>query len=81
MVFWAHTHAHAHTHTPLLSGLCLLLEVSEKEEGVVAIHIPIGPSKNPALDWSWYWDANSLPTSPLADALATTIKAKIVTSW
>ena len=36
----------------------------------MALHLPIGPLK-PALDWSWYRDANPVPTSPLADDRAT----------
>ena len=43
-----------------------LLEVCAKEEGVVVLHIPIGPLKH-ALGWSWYRDSNPVPTSPLAD--------------
>ena len=45
-----------------------LLEVSESEEGVVAIHLPIGPLK---LAWSRYRDTNPVPTSPLADDITT----------
>ena len=40
-----------------------MLEVSEREEGVVAIHLPIGSLKNPALGWSRYRDANPVPQS------------------
>ena len=36
----------------------------------MALHLPIGPLKL-ALGWSWYRDANPIPTSPLADDLAT----------
>ena len=46
-----------------------MLEVSEKEEGVVALHLPIWSLK-PILGWSRYRDTNSVPTSPLADDLA-----------
>ena len=44
-----------------------MLEVSEKDEGVVTF-LPIGPLK---LGWSQYRDSNAVPTSPLADELAT----------
>ena len=37
------------------------------EEGVVAIHLPIGSS----LGWSRYRDANPVSTSPLADNITT----------
>ena len=47
-----------------------LLEVSEKEEGVVALLLPTGLLK-PALGWSRYRDANPVPTTPLADNLTT----------
>ena len=36
----------------------------------MALHLSIGPLK-PALGGSWYRDANPVPTSPLADDLAT----------
>ena len=40
-----------------------LLDVSEKEEGVVALHLHIGPFFffKPALGWSRYRDANPVP--------------------
>ena len=47
-----------------------MLEVSEREEGVVAFHLPIGPLK-PAVGWSRYRDVNPIPISSLADDLAT----------
>ena len=47
-----------------------MLEVSEREEGVVALHLPIGSLKNPALGWSRYQDVNPVPTSTLADDVA-----------
>ena len=40
-----------------------MLEVSDKEEGVVALHLPMGPLKTR--------DANPVPTSPLADDIPT----------
>ena len=43
-----------------------LLEVSEREEGVVALQLTIAP-----LGWSQYWDTNPVPSSPLADDIAT----------
>ena len=46
------------------------LVVSEKEEGIVALHLPIGPLKKPAPSWSRYRDVNPVPTSPLADDIA-----------
>ena len=59
--------AHAcHGHT-----LQLCLEVSEREEDVVALHLPIGLLKNPAVGWNRYRDANPVPTSLLADGNAT----------
>ena len=39
--------------------------VSEREEGVVAITLPIGSLKTSG--WSRIRDANPVPTSPLAD--------------
>ena len=63
-------------HSPAINWvICLaqlivtLLEVSEQEEGAVALHLPIGPLK-PSLDWSRYRDVNPVPTSPLADDTA-----------
>ena len=47
-----------------------MLEVSEKEDGVVALHIPIGPLKT-CSGGSWYQDANPVPTSTLANDIAT----------
>ena len=47
-----------------------LLEVSEREEGVVALHLLIGSLKT-ALGWSPYQDVNPVPTSPLADVITT----------
>ena len=47
-----------------------MLEVSDKEEGVVALYLTIGPLKT-ALGWSRYRDAYPVPTSPLADDIAT----------
>ena len=41
-----------------------------KKEGVVALHLPIGPLKL-ALGWSQYRDAKPVPVSPLADDFAT----------
>ena len=41
-----------------------------KEEGVVVIHLPIGPL-NHALGWSRYQDTNPVPTSPLDDDITT----------
>ena len=40
-----------------------MLEVSEREEGVVALHLPIVP----VLGCRRYRDANPVPTSPLDD--------------
>ena len=37
----------------------------------MALHLPIGPLKQPAQGWSRYRDANPVPTSPLADDIAT----------
>ena len=56
--------------TPQLSGLCSFcysLDVSEREEGIVVLHLLIRSLK-PAL-WvgSGYRDANSVPGSPLVD--------------
>ena len=53
--------------------LSVWLEVREKEEGVVALYLPIEHLKNqqPALGWSRYWDANPVPIKPLADDLTT----------
>ena len=48
-----------------------MLEVSEREEGVVAVRLLTGPKKKRVLCWSRYRDANPVPTSPLADELAT----------
>ena len=48
-----------------------MLEVSEKEEGVVALHLAIGPLKTPTLGWSCYQDSNPVSPSPLADDFAT----------
>ena len=48
-----------------------LLEVSEKEVGIVALHLPIGSLKTDH-GWSRYQDANPVPTSQLADDIATT---------
>ena len=41
-----------------------LLEVSEKEEGVVALHLPSGPLKKNPQGKSRYRDANPVPTRP-----------------
>ena len=46
----------------------------EREEGVVAIHLPIGPLKNPLCVVSRYRDANPVPTSPVADLEVKNIK-------
>ena len=46
-----------------------VLDVRLREVGVVALHLPTGSLKKPALDWSRYRDANPVPTSLLADAL------------
>ena len=54
-----------------------LLKVSEKEEGVVALHLLIGPLKH-ALDLSRYQDANPVPTSPFADDIATALLGRSV---
>ena len=43
-----------------------MLEVNEKEEGIVTIHLSIGPLKQIR-----YRDANPVPTSPLANDVAT----------
>ena len=43
-----------------------LLEVSERKEGVVALHLSIGPlkkKKKTALGWSRYRYANPVPTN------------------
>ena len=40
-----------------------MLDVSEREEGVMAIHLPIESSKKK----NRYQDANPVPTKPLAD--------------
>ena len=45
-----------------------MLEVSEREEGVVTLHQPIWPLKT---CWSRYRDTNSVPTSPLSDDIPT----------
>ena len=41
----------------------------------MALHLPLGLfnkiNKKPAVDWSWHTDANPVPTSPLADDIAT----------
>ena len=42
-----------------------------REKGVVALHLPNVPFKKSALGWSRYRDTNSVPTSPLADDIAT----------
>ena len=47
-----------------------LLEVSDKGEGVVTLHLPIVPLKR-TLCCSLYRDSNPVPTSPLADDLTT----------
>ena len=36
----------------------------------MALHLPTGPLK-PALGWSRYRDVNPIPTSPLANDIAT----------
>ena len=54
-----------------------LLEGSEREEGVVAIHLPIGPLKT-RCGWSQYRDANTVPTNPLADDIATAPSAPVI---
>ena len=48
-----------------------LLEVSKREEGVVALHLPIGPL-NTSSGLERYRDTNPVPTSPLADDITTT---------
>ena len=49
-----------------------LLGVNEREGGVVALHLPtVFFVYKQALCWSRYRDANPVPTSPLADDLAT----------
>ena len=45
-----------------------LLEITEMEEGVLALGLPIGLFKK---SHSRYRDANPVPTSPLADNTAT----------
>ena len=37
----------------------------------MALHLPIGPLKNPVMGWSRYRDANPVPISPLPNDLAT----------
>ena len=54
------------THSSYQLLVVTLLEVSEREEGVMALHLPIEPLK-PALGLSRYRDANPGPSSPLAD--------------
>ena len=46
-----------------------MLEVSDTEEGLVALH-PLG-LQNPDVGWSRYRHANPVLTTPLADDLAT----------
>ena len=55
--------------TERLVVVVTLLEVSDREEGVVALYVPIGPLKT--LLWSRYQDANPEPTSTFSDYLAT----------
>ena len=47
-----------------------MLQVSEIEKGIVALHLPTGPLQKTALSWNRYRDENPLPTSPLADGIA-----------
>ena len=51
----------------------IMLEVSEKEEVVVALHLPIGPLKtrSGSEPVPRCRVANPVPTSPLADDIAT----------
>ena len=37
-----------------LVGCASLLVVFEREDGVVALHLPIGPLKKPSLVWNQY---------------------------
>ena len=47
----------------------------------MALHLPIGPLK-PALGWSRYRDVNPVPTSPLADDIATVAcRAVFIALW
>ena len=46
------------------------VRVCEREEGVVALDLPIGPLK-PAQGWICYRDANLVRTSPLVDDITT----------
>ena len=48
------------------SWLVTLLEVSEREDGVVALHLPNGPLET-ALGWSQYRDANPVEVSERED--------------
>ena len=50
--------------------LVIVIFVSERKEGVVALHFPIGPLI-PTLGWSRYKDANLVPIISLADDLGT----------
>ena len=47
-----------------------MLVVSEGEEGVVVLHIPIGPLKTSS-GWSRYRDTNPVSTIPLVDVITT----------
>ena len=60
-------------------GHPLLLEVSEREEGVMAVHLLIGHLKTRSgLDWIRYRDANPVPTSSLADDTATAPSGPVI---
>ena len=49
-----------------------LLEVSKRDEGVVAIHLPIGSLKT-CSGLERYRDVNPVPTSPLTNDIATAL--------
>ena len=58
--------------TPVINWVvCLGQKISEKEEGVVVLYLPIVPLQTRS-GWSRYQDANPVPTSPLADDIGTT---------
>ena len=63
-------------HIVAISVVCLLqqfsivfLVVSEREEGIVVLHLSIGPLKTHS-SWNRYRDAKPVPINPLADDLA-----------
>ena len=51
-----------------------MLEVNEREEGVVALHLPIGCLKTRS---GLEPGANSVPTNPLADEITTAPSGRV----